>query len=119
MAGIGTRLKAGSVKAVTIPSRGTPLVSRAAELHLHPLAQRPLATVFVDAVRKRGVHIVAETHSRWSFGQFQREIREQRLQMDEIALYRVRRGDGKSHIEPIKIDGNGEIFHDWKQGFCD
>jgi hypothetical protein len=22
-------------------------------------------------------------------------------------------------IEPIKIDGNGEIYHDWKQGFCD
>jgi predicted ATPase len=100
--------------------QGATLLFEQPELHLHPLAQRSLATVFVDAVRKRGVHIVAETHSPSLFGQFQREIRSQRLQISEIALYRVKRSGGKSHIEPIKIDGNGEIYyHDWKQGFCD
>jgi predicted ATPase len=107
---------------------GATLLFEQPELHLHPLAQRPLASVFIDAVRKRGVHIVAETHSPVLFGQFQREVRAQKLQPDEIALYRVRRAGGKTHIEPIFVDGNGdfhkgtrhgELFLDWKTGFCD
>ena len=107
---------------------GATLLFEQPELHLHPLAQRPLASVFIDAVRKRDVHIIAETHSPHLFGQFQREVREQHLQPDEIALYRVSRNDGKTHIEPIFIDGNGdfhkktkngELFLDWKTGFCD
>jgi predicted ATPase len=99
--------------------QGATLLFEQPELHLHPLAQRPLAKVFVDAIRKRGVHIVAETHSPWLFGQFQREIREQRLQISELALFRVKRCDGKTNIEEIPIDGNGEIYHEWKNGFCD
>ncbi len=108
--------------------QGATLLFEQPELHLHPLAQRPLASVFIDAVRKRGVHIVAETHSPHLFGQFQREVRAQKLQPDEIALYRVRRAGGKTHIEPIFVDGNGdfhrgtrngELFLDWKNGFCD
>src|ERR1039458_7251452 len=107
---------------------GATLLFEQPELHLHPLAQRPLASVFIDAVRKRDVHIIAETHSPHLLGQFQREVREQHLQPDEIALYRVSRSDGKTHIEPIFIDGNGdfhkktkngELFLDWKTGFCD
>lgn len=107
---------------------GATLLFEQPELHLHPLAQRPLATVFVDAIHKLGIHIVAETHSSQLFGQFQREIREQRLQPGEIALYRVTRSDGKTHIERIFVDGagefhkksmNGELFNDWKSGFCD
>lgn len=107
---------------------GATLLFEQPELHLHPLAQRPLASVFIDAVRKRGVHIVAETHSSILFGQFQREVRAQKLQPDEIALYRVTRSGGKTHIEPIFVDGNGEfhrgkkngeLFLDWQKGFCD
>ena len=98
---------------------GATLLFEQPELHLHPLAQRPLATVFVDAIRKKGVHILAETHSPWLFGQFQREIREKRLQINEIALYRVSRSDGQTHIELIEVDGEGEIYHEWKRGFCD
>jgi predicted ATPase len=108
--------------------QGATLLFEQPELHLHPLAQRPLASVFIDAVRKRGVHIVAETHSPQLFGQFQREIRDQKLGIDEIALYRVSRSDSKTNIEPIFVDGsgdfhkktkNGELFLDWQKGFCD
>jgi predicted ATPase len=108
--------------------QGATLLFEQPELHLHPLAQRPLASVFIDAVRKRGVHIVAETHSPQLFGQFQREIRDQKLGIDEIALYRVSRIEGKTNIEPIFVDGNGdfhkktkngELFLDWQKGFCD
>ncbi len=107
---------------------GATLLFEQPELHLHPLAQRPLASVFIDAIRKRDIHIVAETHSPHLFGQFQREVRAQKLQPNEIALYRVKRSEGKTQIEPIFMDGNGdfrkgtkngELFLDWKNGFCD
>jgi predicted ATPase len=108
--------------------QGATLLFEQPELHLHPLAQRPLASVFIDAIHKRNIHIIAETHSSHLFGQFQREVRDQKLQPNEIALYRVSRSNGKTHIEPIFVDGNGdfhrktmhgELFHDWKNGFCD
>jgi predicted ATPase len=101
-----------------VPTGGT-LLFEQPELHLHPLAQRPLASVFVDAIHKKRIHIVAETHSPWLFGQFQRELREGNLATNEIALYRVRRIDGETRIEAIEVDAKGEIYHDWKSGFCD
>ena len=108
--------------------QGATLLFEQPELHLHPLAQRPLASVFIDAVRKRGVHIVAETHSPQMITQFHREVRDGKLTPDEIALYRVTRRDGKSHIERMYVDGagefhknsiNGPLFNDWRHGFCE
>ena len=45
------------------------------ELHLHSLAVRPLAPVFIDAVKKKNLHVVVETHSPELFGQFIVEMR--------------------------------------------
>lgn len=107
---------------------GATLLFEQPELHLHPLAQRPLASVFIDAIRKRDIHIVAETHSSQLITQFHREVRDGNLKPDEIALYRVTRRDGKSHIERMFMDGEGEfhknsingaLFDDWRKGFCE
>lgn len=108
--------------------QGATLLFEQPELHLHPLAQRPLASVFIDAIRKRDIHIVAETHSSQLITQFHREVRDGHLTPNEIALYRVTRQDGKSKIERMFIDGDGEfhknsidgpLFNDWRHGFCE
>jgi predicted ATPase len=107
---------------------GSTLLFEQPELHLHPLAQRPLASVFIDAIHKRDIHIVAETHSPQMITQFHREVRDNKLSPDEIALYRVTRRGGKSHIERMYMDGEGEfhknsingpLFNDWRNGFCE
>lgn len=104
---------------LTFAPEGATLLFEQPELHLHPAAQRPLASVFIDAMRKKSLNIVAETHSPWLFGQFQREIRAGKLSIHEIALYRVKRIEGKTSVQNIPVGGDGEIYHDWKAGFCD
>jgi AAA domain, putative AbiEii toxin, Type IV TA system/AAA ATPase domain len=74
------------------------------ELHLHVLAVRPLAAVFIDAIKKKKVHIIAETHSRELFGQFLKEMREGALNPKDFIAYRVIREGGCSKITQIEID---------------
>src|SRR6266436_2599002 len=87
------------------------------ELHLHTLAVRPLAAVFIDAVRKKRMHVLVETHSRELFGQFLREMREGRLNPDDFIAYRVVREEGCSKITPIAIDlETFDVYEAWDRG---
>ena len=87
------------------------------ELHLHVLAVRPLAAVFIDAIKKKKIHIIAETHSRELFGQFLREMREGALNPADFIAYRVIRRDGCSRITPIEIDlSSFDVYEAWEQG---
>lgn len=98
------------------PDRST-LLFEQPELHLHILAVRPLAAVFIDAVNKKQVHIVAETHSRELFGQFLREMREGRLDPEKFVAYRVIRESGCSRITPIEIDlDTFDVYEEWEKG---
>lgn len=90
------------------------------ELHLHEGAAKGLASVFVDVIRDKSVHIVAETHSRHLFLEVMRQVREGRLSPEHVVLYDVSRVDGKSTFREIKIikdaDGYCEAEHHWARG---
>lgn len=71
------------------------------ELHLHEGASRKLAGVFVDTIREKGAHIIAETHSPHLFLELMQEVKTGRLLPEEIVLYDVLRRDGKSEFRKV------------------
>lgn len=87
------------------------------ELHLHEAAARKLATVFIDIIREKSAHIVAETHSRHLFLEVMSQVRAGRISPDDVVLYDVTRSDGKSTFREVKIiktdDGYCEVNHPW------
>lgn len=88
------------------------------ELHLHPRAQVALAQVLADAA-KRGVRVVAETHSSLLLLAIQTLVAEGRLPSDLVGLHWFeRKGDGATKITYKELDSGGR-FGDWPVDFGD
>jgi hypothetical protein len=86
------------------------------EIHLHPLAQRKLATVLRDAV-KRGVVAVVETHSALLVREIQTLIATNKLAKEEVALHWLQRGDqGETTVRTADLDDKG-AYGDWPEDF--
>lgn len=86
------------------------------ELHLHSGAAKMLAKVFVDTVKAKGAHIIAETHSPDLFKQLMQELRDGNITLDQIVAYKVRRENGHSVFDKIQIEhdeGAYEIYDPW------
>jgi predicted ATPase len=100
--------------------KGSTLLFEQPELHLHEGAATKLAGVFVDVIRDKGVHIVAETHSPHLFMEVMREVKAGRISANDVVLYDVTRSDGKSSFREVKItkdaDGYCEANHSWATG---
>jgi predicted ATPase len=100
--------------------KGSTLLFEQPELHLHDGAAKNLASVFVDVIREKGVHIVAETHSRNLFLEVMREVKAGRLKPEQVVLYDVSRVDGRSVFREVNIqmdaDGHCEADHPWARG---
>jgi predicted ATPase len=90
------------------------------ELHLHSGAARGLSKVFVDVIREKGAHIIAETHSRDLFLEVIQEVKAGRLSPRDVVLYDVIRKDGQSVFREVHItrdhDGYCEVDHPWSKG---
>jgi predicted ATPase len=88
------------------------------ELHLHPRAQSALAEMLADAA-KRGVRIVAETHSDLLILAVQALVAEGALAPDLVKLHWFRRnGDGVTEVISANLDENG-AYGDWPEDFAD
>ena len=89
------------------------------ELHLHPRAQYALAGIMADAA-KRGVKVVAETHSALLLLQIRTLLAKGDLDPDLVKLHWFSRDpeDGTTSIHPADLDGNG-AFGDWPEDFGD
>lgn len=85
------------------------------ELHLHPVAAGKLTNVFCETVKK-GVTIVAETHSPEMVKQALRAIRGKRISREDVAIYKASRRKGRTEIEPIEIDDEGDVYENWGLG---
>ena len=90
------------------------------ELHLHEGAARQLASIFVDVIREKSVHILAETHSPHLFVELLRQVKAGNINPDQVILYDVSRRDGKSVFRKVEIeksaDGHCEVDHPWAKG---
>ncbi|MDQ3805771.1 MAG: AAA family ATPase [Acidobacteriota bacterium] len=87
------------------------------EIHLHPRAQTAMAKVLADAAR-RGVHVVAETHSALLILGIQTLVAEGKLAPELIKLHWFERRDGVTKIKSADLDETGS-FGDWPEDFAE
>ena len=88
------------------------------ELHLHPRAQVALAQVLADAA-KRGVRVVAETHSSLLLLGVQTLVAEGDLPPELVKLHWFkRREDGVTEVDSVDLDEAG-AYGDWPMDFDD
>jgi predicted ATPase len=86
------------------------------EIHLHPLAQRKLAHVLADAV-KRGVIIVIETHSPLLLREVQTLIALDKISPNDVKLHWFQRDkNGCTTVETAAIDDTG-AYGTWPVDF--
>ena len=88
------------------------------ELHLHPRAQVALAQVLADAA-KRGVRVVAETHSSLLLLGVQTLVAEGDLSPELVKLHWFSRNkDGVTKVNSVDLDEAG-AYGDWSMDFDD
>ena len=88
------------------------------ELHLHPNAQVKLAQVLADAA-KRGVRVVAETHSSLLLLGIQTLVAEGKLSPDLVKLHWFSRNEeGITEVDSVDLDKAG-THGDWSMDFDD
>ena len=88
------------------------------ELHLHPRAQVALAQVLADAA-KRGVRVVAETHSSLLLLAIQTLVAEGDLPPELVKLHWfTRREDGVTEVASADLDEAG-AYGEWPEDFDD
>jgi hypothetical protein len=88
------------------------------EIHLHPRAQTGLAGLLADAA-KRGVRVVAETHSSLLLLGIQTLVAEGKLSPDLVKLHWFKRDNrGATKVMPADLDKAG-AFGDWPEDFGD
>lgn len=88
------------------------------EIHLHPRAQTAMAQVLADAA-KRGVRVVAETHSSLLLLGIQTLVAEGKLPPELVKLHWFTRSeDGATTVRSADLDEAG-AFGDWPEDFAD
>jgi len=88
------------------------------ELHLHPRAQTALAQILADAAR-RGVRVVAETHSSLLILGIQTLVAEGQLSPELVKLHWFKRtGDGSTEVQSADLDETG-AFGEWPEDFAE
>ncbi|MCY3551724.1 MAG: AAA family ATPase [Candidatus Poribacteria bacterium] len=88
------------------------------ELHLHPRAQVALAQMLADAA-KRGVRVVAETHSSLLLLAIQTLVAEGDLPSELVKLHWfTRREDGVTEVASADLDEAG-AYGEWPEDFDD
>ena len=95
---------------------GSTILLEQPEIHLHPSVQAGLADVFIDAVERRNVQIIFESHSEHLLRRLQRRVAEEKIDPESAALYFCEMDNGRSDLRPLKLDLFGNITN-WPDGF--
>jgi hypothetical protein len=89
------------------------------EIHLHPRAQSRVATALADTAR-RGVAVVAETHSSLLLRGVQTLVAKGELSPELVKLHWfTRRADGATVIQSTDLDEQGRFGESWPEDFDD
>ncbi len=96
--------------------KGSILLMEQPEIHLHPRVQAGLADVFIDAIQKRGVQIILESHSEHLLRRLQLRIAQEKFSSDDAALYFCEIKEGYSELRDLQLDEFGNIKN-WPDNF--
>ncbi len=86
------------------------------EIHLHPAVQAGLADVIIDAVEKRGVQVLLESHSEHLLQRLQRRVAEEKVANTDVALYFSDFEGDQSALTTLELDLFGNI-RNWPPSF--
>jgi predicted ATPase len=86
------------------------------EIHLHPMVQSYLADVFIDAVQKRHIQLIIESHSEHLLRRLQLRIAEKKINTKDVNLYFCSMEKDQSKITSIQMDLFG-IIENWPKDF--
>jgi len=112
-------------RGITGTARLGPLLLRSAWQHSDPGAARAasasigsggLADVFIDAVKRRRIQIIFESHSEHLLERLQLRLAEEKFKPADTALYFCENDDGVSTLHRLKVDIFGNITN-WPPGF--
>ncbi len=100
-----------------VPEGSTVLLEQP-EIHLHPSVQAGLADVFRDAIEKRKVQIILESHSEHLLRRIQRRLAESDngLGAQDVELYFCDEVGGRSRLVRLDVDMYGNIAN-WPRDF--
>ena len=116
--GIGVSQVLPVLVALIVAEPGRLVYLEQPELHLHPRAQSALAQELVAAA-KRGVRVVAETHSSLLLLAVQTLVAEGKLSPELVKLHWFTRGEnGATKIDTADLDEAG-AYGDWPEDFDD
>ena len=80
------------------------------EVHLHPRGQAQLASLFIEAFKKRGNRFLIETHSDYIVDRVRIAVRQGKLTPDDVAiLYFEPKGNAVS-IHNMSVDADGNLL---------
>jgi len=117
-AGFGVSQALPVVVALLAASPGQIVYLEQPEIHLHPRAQVAMANLLMRAA-KRGVQVIAETHSELLLLGIQRLVAEGTLDSGEVKLHWFHRDDeGVTHVQTADLDEQG-AFGDWPVDFAE
>jgi predicted ATPase len=95
---------------------GSTILLEQPEIHLHPAVQSGLADVFIDAMKRRGVQLVLESHSEHLLRRLQRRMAEEQIARGQVALYFAQEEQGVSRLSALEVDDFGNILN-WPPNF--
>ncbi|TGE25075.1 DUF3696 domain-containing protein [Hymenobacter aquaticus] len=96
--------------------KGSTIILEQPEIHLHPAVQAGLADVFIDAIKRRNVQIILESHSEHLLQRLQRRLAEEALPTDQVKLYFTDFVGAASTLTPLDLDEYGNI-RNWPPNF--
>jgi predicted ATPase len=103
-------------------SPGSIIIMEQPEIHLHPSAQSALADVLIDVIHSkeqgtdRNIQLIIETHSEHFLRRLQRRIAEDRIPEENVSVYFANIAKSPATLEPLEIDGFGNI-QNWPENF--
>ncbi|MGI4883604.1 MAG: DUF3696 domain-containing protein [Janthinobacterium lividum] len=95
---------------------GSTVILEQPEIHLHPAVQAGLADVFIDAIKRRRIQIILESHSEHLLQRLQRRMAEEIIEPEAVKLYFTSIKEGRSELTTLDLDEYGNI-HNWPEGF--
>lgn len=95
---------------------GSVILLEQPEIHLHPAVQAGLADVILDAIDKRKVQVIVESHSEHFLQRLQRRVAEQEAAPADVALYFSHQSEGRAVLDELQLDIFGNIGN-WPDGF--
>lgn len=114
--GVGVSQVLPVIVAALFAQPGDIVIVEEPESHLHPMAQTQLAELFIQVSRDKGVQFIIESHSEHLLLRLQRRVAERVLQAEAVAMYFLKKREGRASIERLQMNEAGDIAN-WPEHF--